>query len=52
VIGGETENYQKWIEHNERCLEENAKALELGWRFAETAPVVGLVVWAITVAFI
>jgi hypothetical protein len=33
-------------------LEENAKALELGWRFAETAPVVGLVVWAITVAFI
>jgi hypothetical protein len=48
VIGGETENYQKYIEHNERCLAENAKALERGSRFAATAPVVGLIVWLVS----
>lgn len=48
VIGGETENYQKYIEHNERCLTENARALERGSRLAATAPVIGLIVWSVS----
>lgn len=45
VIGGETENYQNYIEHNEKCLAANARALERGSRFAITAPIAGLIVW-------
>lgn len=48
VIGGESENIQEHIEHNERCLVANARALQFGSRWAIAAPVFGFIVWCIT----
>lgn len=45
MIGGETENYQARIEHNERCLAANANVLQRGHRFAISAPATGFIVW-------
>ena len=48
MLGGQSENYQIQIEHNEQCLAANARALELGARLATIAPVLGFVAWCIS----
>lgn len=50
-IGGELENYQERIQHNEGCLQANARILSRGARLAAAAPLVGLVGWAATSFF-
>lgn len=45
MMGGQSENYQTMIEHNSRCLDENADKLRLAGRFAISAPIVGFAVW-------
>ena len=45
AIGGETENYQSYIERNELMMAKNANTLERGWRFALASPVVGAYFW-------
>lgn len=48
VLGGESENYQECIEHNEGCLQANAQALALGAKIATATPVLAGVAWFIT----
>jgi hypothetical protein len=48
LLGGETENYHEFIEHNEGCLAQNADALRTGSRYALVAPIVAFVVWCIS----
>ena len=45
ALGGEAENYQTRIEHNERCLQANARAFNRRMRLAGAAPLVAIVVW-------
>lgn len=46
AMGGESENCQEQIDHNERVLKGNARWLRVGLATAIEAPVVAVMIWA------
>jgi hypothetical protein len=52
VIGGESQNVQEHLECNERCLAQNARALATGSRWVVSAPIIGFIVWCISLYFV
>lgn len=51
AIGGETENYQVRIEHNEACLAANGAAVMRGVYAAMAAPLLAAVAWGLVSIF-
>lgn len=48
VMGGQSENYQGNIDHNDECLKRNARLLKRSSICAVIAPVLGAIVWFVT----